>query len=303
MIGRVATFVQGAWLMRADMAIQSKLADVQVQESSGRKAETFGGIAGDAAQALDVQGQVSRLTADSKNANAAMNQLQAAYSTVGDMASLATTIESQLASMMSVAGGATDVASRQQQATNWLADLAAMANQTSGGVHLFSGQATDAPAVDLSSPGYDPTPAPATPDTTYFKGSTTPLSYVGSDGRRVTLAPTADAPAFEQLFRAVSLFAAAPTTTATLQQAYDLVGQSVAGLGLMQQTLSASTTSLNDLVTQNSAKIDALNKIGADLTGADLSQAAVLVSQYQTQIEALYSTIAKLSSLSLTKYL
>ncbi|MDR9866067.1 hypothetical protein, partial [Pseudomonas baetica] len=91
------------------MAIQSKLADVQVQESSGRKAETFGGIAGDAAPARDVQGQVSRLTADSKNANAAMNQLQAAYSTVGDMASLATTIESQLASMMSVAGGATDV--------------------------------------------------------------------------------------------------------------------------------------------------------------------------------------------------
>ena len=29
----------------------------------------------------------------------------------------------------------------------------------------------------------------------------------------------------------------------------------------------------------------------------------MLVSQYQTQIEALYSTIAKLSSLSLTKYL
>lgn len=303
MLSRVATFVQSNYLMNADMAVQAKLADVQSQESSGFKSETFSGISGDAVQALNIQSQVSRLTADNANANTAVNYLQTAYSTVGDISSLATTIKSQLATMLSGTASATDASSRQQQAANWLNDLAAMLNTTSGGSYVFSGQATDVAPVNLSASAYNPTASPTTPDTGYYQGATTGLTFVSSDGRTVGLGATADDPAFETLLRAVELISANPTSNTSLQQAYDLVGQSISGLGVMQESLSARTNSLNDMVSANTSKIDTLNKINTDLTGADLSQAAVLVSQYQTQIEAIYSTIAKLSTMSLTKYL
>lgn len=303
MVARIATFANATALIQASLKTQSKLADQQSAEATGLKSTTFGGLGGDAAKLLDVQGQSARLKADSSAATSAGDLVQTAYSAVGDIANLATQVRTQLSAALSgtTSSGVTPITAAQAKA--WLASLQGSLNTELGGHYVFGGQADDRAPVDFSSSAYDPTSAPDTVDTAYFKGSSAPRTLTTSDGQKVQISTTADSSGFEGLARALSLIAAAPTDSTTLQTAYDQVTQAVSDIAQSQASLSTQAQALSDISTNAQTKTTTLDNLATDLNGADLSTAAVLVTQYQTQLEALYQTIGKLSSDSLLKYL
>jgi flagellar hook-associated protein 3 FlgL len=119
----------------------------------------------------------------------------------------------------------------------------------------------------------------------------------------VGLSVSASASAFEQLARAIATVAANPSDTDAIASAYALSGAALTGVGTLQETIAIQASSLASATDRNTAKIDAIDSLVTDLKGADLTEAAVLTTQYQTQLEALFSMISTLSSLSLSKYL
>lgn len=298
MISRVSSFAQTSAMTAASLKIQARLADQQTQTASGLKSQTYGGIARSTASVLTLSNQSARLTADNTAASSAAAYVQAAYSAVGEIADLATTIKTQLASMMS--SSTLDASTTGQYAADWLTDLQALLNSQQGGTYLFSGQATDTAPVDFTATGYDPT---AGADTTYYSGATTGRTYSSSEGQTVSLSVSAGSSAFEQLARAIAMVAANPSDTDAIASAYALSGTALTGIGTLQETVAIQASSLASVTDRNTAKIDAIDALVTDLKGADLTEAAVLTTQYQTQLEALFSMISTLSSLSLSKYL
>jgi flagellar hook-associated protein 3 FlgL len=298
MLTRIGTFSHTSAMISASLRTQAKLADQQTKEATGLKSTSFGGLSKDAASVLKLASQSSRLTADNTAANSASSYVQAAYSAVGEIADLATSIKSQLASLMSAT--TLDSASLATYAQGWLEDLQTQLNGDLGGVYLFSGDDVDTAPVDFSDVTYDPT---TSGDTGYYQGSATGRVFTASDGSKTALSVSADNAAFEELARALSSIIANPSDATVLSSAIDLVGESVTDLGGVQESLGVQAASLSSLVERNTTKIDTLDSLASGLKDADLSQAAVLVVQYQTQLEALYSTISSLSSVSLLKYL
>jgi flagellar hook-associated protein 3 FlgL len=284
-------------MLAASLKVQAKLADQQSQTASGVKSQTYGGMAKSAASVLTLSGQSARLTADNAAASAGAAYVQAAYSAVGEIADLATTIKSQLASMMS--SSTLDAAAAGQYAADWLSDLQTLLNSQQGGVYLFSGQATDIAPVDFTATGYDPTVGA---DSSYYQGASTGRTYSDSEGRTVGLSVSADASAFEQLARAIATVAADPTDADAIADAYTLAGTALTGIGTLQETISIQASSLEAVTDRNTATIDAIDSLVSTMKDADLTEAAVLTTQYQTQLEALFSMISTLSSLSLSKY-
>ena len=298
MLNRVATFAHTSAMTAASLKVQAKLADQQDQTASGLKSQTYGGMAQSTASVLTLSNQSARLTADNTAATRAAGFVQAAYSALGEISDLATTIKTQLASMMSSSTLDADTAG--QYAADWLTDLQALLNSKQGGTYLFAGQATDTAPVDFTAAGYDPT---AGADTSYYGGSTTGRTYSTSEGQTVSLSVSANASPFEQLARAIATVAANPSDPDAIASAYALSGTALTGVGTLQETIAIQASSLQTITDRNTAKVDAIDDLVTNLKGADLTQAAVLTTQYQTQLEALYSMISKLSSMSLTKYL
>ncbi|ADG08942.1 flagellar biosynthesis protein FlgL [Caulobacter segnis] len=298
MITRIGTFAHSNALIAASLRTQAKLADQQTQESTGLKSTSFGGLGTDVASLLRMSSQSTRLTADNGAAQTASAYVQSAYAAVGDIADLANTIKSQLAAQIS--GTSLDGDSLAAYARGWLDDLQTQLNSQVGGVYLFGGEAVDAAPVDFSSADYDPT---AVGNTGYYQGASTTRTFASVDGSKISLSITAQAGGFEQLARALSMVIADPGDSDTLSAAFDLVGEAVSGVGAVQEGLGVQASQLSSLISRNETKIDTLDDLASQLKGADLAQAAVLVTNYQTQLEALYSTIGTLSSSSLLKYL
>lgn len=304
MVTRIGTFSNANTLIQASMTVQSQLAIAQQQTATQVKATTFSGLGGDAGQLLNLNGQSARVKEDGAAATTAGNVVQAAYSAVGNISDITTQVRTRLSAALSgtYATGVTPITA--EQAQSWLSSLQSALNTQIGGQYVFGGQATDHAPVNFSS--YDPTTAanPATtPDTGYFSGSSTVRTLTTSTGQNVQISTTADSSGFEQLARALKMLAANPTDQTTLQSAYSLVGQATSDIAQSQATLSDQAATLNTISTNATTQTTTLNNLATTLNGADMAQAAVLVSQYQTQLEALYQTIGQLSSLSILKYI
>jgi len=301
MIGRVSTFSEISYLMTLNMSAQAKLTDAQTQESSGLKAQTYGALSGDVSKLLNIDNQISRLTTDGANATTALSSMQETYSVIGSVTDLGATMLSSLSGYMS--GTSTDSATVAASAKSWLSQLTNLLNTQYAGAYLFSGQASDTAPVDTTSSSYDPTAAPTSADTGYYQGSASGATYAGSDGFSVTTSVQADDPGFEKLFRALSLIAASPSSSSTLSQAYDLIQQGDSEVATARATLSNASSALTSYQEDASTKVTTLGSLASGLKNADLSAATVLVTNYQTQLEASYATITKLTSVNLAKYL
>ena len=302
MVSRIGTFANTNMLVQASLKLQARLADQQAQEASGLKSTSFSGLKGDAGKVLNLQAQTARLEAESATANAAAADVQSAYSAVGDITDLATTVRARLSAGLS-STTVTSTAITAEDAKGWLQTLQSALNTEVGGRYVFSGQAVDRAPVDFTDAGYDPTSSPDEADTGYYQGSSTRRQLTTTGGSTIQVSIGADAPGFEALARALSLLASAPGDQSTLSKVYDQVSSALTDLATTQATLSNQAAALDTLTSENSVKVTTAKNLASDLKGADLSTAAVMVTQYQTQLEAIYSAIGKLASDSILKYL
>jgi flagellar hook-associated protein 3 FlgL len=301
MIGRVATFSEVNYLMSLNMSTQTALNTAETQESSGLQAQTYGALSGDVSKVLNIDNQITRLTADGTNATTALSGMQETYSVLGDVTDLASTMLSDLSGYMS--GTGVDSTTVSASAQSWLSQLTDLMNTRYAGSYLFAGQANDTAPVDTASSSYSPTTDPTAADTGYYQGSSAGATYAGSDGFTVATSVQADAPGFEKLFRALSLIVASPSSSSTLSQAYSLIQTGESEVSDSQAQLATNSSALTNYQEDASTKVTTLTTLASSLKDADLSAATVAVTNYQNQLEASYSTLSKLLSVNLAKYL
>src|SRR6056297_3038379 len=88
MVDRVATFSQSGALLQDLMRLQSKYAMSTLQESSGLKSDTYDGIGSETQRLLNLESEYSQITAQSENAQVALDRVNMMYDSVSSMLGL-----------------------------------------------------------------------------------------------------------------------------------------------------------------------------------------------------------------------
>lgn len=88
-----------------------------------------------------------------------------------------------------------------------------------------------------------------------------------------------------------------------MSEAYDLATGAIDGMTAVQGGMSLAAERIEEDLYRESNVAAMAETTLADLTAVDVAQATVELEHYQTLLEASYSAIAKVSSLSLADYL
>jgi flagellar hook-associated protein 3 FlgL len=297
---RVASFAASNSLMQQAMRIQAQETTVTAQEASGLKSTTYGDLGASSGKLVSLQASITRSKAYSAAATGADARVQQMYSSVGKMIDTLTSFKTDLASFDETSAS-TDNTTLISNAKSTLSSLVAEMNTTYAGNYVFAGSAVDTKPVDVSA--MTAQTDPTTADTSYYKGDDTVASVKVGDDTTVSYGVTADNAAFEAGIRALNTISAGKTDTASITSASNLVDSAMTGLTTIQSQLSLNSKALESAVTDQSDYQSFVSSSVTDLDSVDVAQAASDLSNYTTQLQAAYSAIGKIQSLSLASYL
>jgi flagellar hook-associated protein 3 FlgL len=307
-IGAVSTFLFNDQ-SRTDLSqLQTQLANLQAEVSSGNRASDLSGFGGASSQQiLSTQNLMAQTTA---NANVAKG-LDARFTTIdqslGSAQSAGETLRQSVLSAIGNNNGAGLSAALQTAFDSARTAL----NTTYQGQALFGGERGDATPINVSSLS---NLAAAPSVSAIFDESARPqTANVGSGSFAV--APTASTVS-SGLFDAMrtlqqTITAAGGSLSSPLTAAQTTALQGVAAaLSTAGQTLTAAQGANGDLqkrvetsATNLSNQADMLKNTVGTIAGADLASVATQISALQTQYQAVAQTYSQLSRLSLLSYL
>ncbi|MBS1182327.1 MAG: hypothetical protein H6Q99_2207 [Proteobacteria bacterium] len=295
---RVATFASSDRLLQAALKVQAKQSEATLQEASGQISEDYGGLGSSAGSVVSLQSSISMSKAYADAASTAGDRVEAMYDAVD---SIIEQITSMKATLSSFASTSSDTDELQVTAEEMLESLASLMNTQLSGRYLFSGSAVDTAPVDLDS--LASASSPSSSDTSYYQGDDAITSVKVSSEQTVTYGVTADDENFEKALRALSLVAAGATDDETLSEARDLLDEAISGLATVQTRLSLNASALETAISDQETYQDFASDLVTDLSGVDVAVVAAEMSVYETQLQAAYSAIGTIASLTLSSYL
>ncbi|VIO76433.1 hypothetical protein CI1B_64380 [Bradyrhizobium ivorense] len=301
MMMRVATFAQSDQMIASALRTQAVMANEQVQESSGLKAEDFGGYGSSAGRVINLQVSVTRSQSYIDAAKLADSKVQVMYSAVGSMTDIVTQLRTQLSA--ATTGSSTATASVVNYAQQALAQMQGLLNTQYDGEYVFSGARTDTAPVDLTSFASG-AGSLTTADTSYYQGDSEIASVRVSDSQSVAYGVTADSSAFEQVMRLLKFVGNSPSLSASdVSQALDLASDALDATSTVQAKLSTTASQIEAVSASQSDYQNFAQTLSTDLTSVDVAAVTAQLSTYQAQLTASYSAISKIQSLNLASYL
>lgn len=297
MVGRVATFAHSSKLLSLAMQTQSRLAEKQVQEASGLISSTYGGLGADAGSVVNLEVSLTRAQSYLSSAQTALSRVEMMYSAVGGISDILTSIRS------SVNGVITEdqLSDLQALAASYLEDISSLLNTRYEGRYLFGGGMTSSAPVDTGS--YVVTDLD-TADTSYYSGDSVIQSVRISADRELSYGVTGDNAAFEETLRVLSYLAnAADLTVADLPEISEALVSAQDKVIAVQSTLSIKAASLETAITREEDYITAISETINSKKSVDVVALAAEIATMETQLQASYSIIGKLSNFSLLDYL
>jgi len=296
---RISTSTLNSSLMNAAMQAESTYGQASTQEATGLVSQDYGGLGSSAGHLLSLEDQLNQVQNYAAEATSVGNKVQSMYSSIGDMVTAMTSLEATLSSAMSANASGLTNTSLQSTGTGALNKLTSALNSQYGSDYLFSGTATQTAPVSLTS--YAPTSAS---DTSYYQGTSTTNSVRLSSSQTLSYGVTANNSAFSQaLYAAYSVSQVSTTDTAGLQAAYDAAKTAVTELSSLQANVSQSSSTLTNTASRQASVATYLTTAISDIKNVDTAAITAKVSQYQTQLTASYSAIAKVAKISLATYL
>jgi flagellar hook-associated protein 3 FlgL len=300
MMERVSSWGLGQSLLRSAMAVQARLAEKQGENASGLKGESYADLSADSARLISMESDLSRLRTRADNTRTALDRVEAMHSALGSMVDLAGDLRSTLSGLLSSTDGTVDYASVGQ---GLLDDLAGLMNLQVDGRYLFGGGRTTSAPVDVSLLSVPATPSTA--DAAYYLGDGAVQSVTVSDQSTIGYGVTAGESGFEKILRAANILAHIDSSNPdddAVSGAYDLATEALDGLLAAQGRLSVDAGRLEASQERQDTAITLLGDRISDAKSVDVAAVTVQISQLQTILEASYSALSKISSLSLTKF-
>ena len=301
MMMRIATFALSDQMVAGALRTQATMANLQVQESSGLKSETFAGYGSDTQHVVNLQVSVARAQSHIDAATLADSKVQVMYSAVGSMTDIITQLRTQLSA--ATTGGSTETSSAISSAQQLLTQMGSLLNTQYDGKYLFGGARDSTAPVDLTSFASG-TGSTTTADTSYYKGDGEIASVRVADDQTVSYGVTADNSAFEQVMRTLKFVAnSSSLSSSDITRALDLASNALSATTAVQAKLSSAATQIESASALQSDYRSFAQTLSSDLTGVDVAAVTAQLSTYQTQLTASYSAIAKIQGLNLASYL
>lgn len=138
---------QSQMIMQQLVQMRSQFDDLQRQLSTGQKSATYAGLGVDRGVTVSLNSQLSALGSFDDTIQNVMARTNIMQTALGNMTDITTTVKSAMVQANGVSDGS-GAAIAQQTAQSSLDQLLALLNSQSGDRYLFSGRATDQPAVE-----------------------------------------------------------------------------------------------------------------------------------------------------------
>jgi flagellar hook-associated protein 3 FlgL len=304
---RVATLAQSQLIQSYIADTQARLQSTQIQVSTGQTAQRYAGIADQANTLVNLEATDARTQQYVANNKIVASRLNAMDTTLSQLSDIATKLKTLLVNANN--GSDASQMGLNQQATDLLNQAAGLLNSKFGDVYLFGGARTDTPPVDLSAAGYS-APAssyPSNVDTGYYQGDSTKLIARAGDNFDVTYGVTANQGGFEELIRSLQLTATATTSPtidhARLTEALSVLNSAVQDLPTIRAGIGAAGNAIDQANNEHTTLSIYLEQNITDIKAVDVPAALTRMSADQTMLQAAYTTIVKLSGLSLASFM
>lgn len=321
---RVSSYALTQLMQSQTLGVQQRLADLQIQASSGMKAQSYTGIASDAHQLVSLEIASSQTAQYLKTNQTIDARLQSMETSVSDIIGAATQFRTLLINALNNSNSG-DLAI-DSEAGNFRQQVANLLNLQVDGRYLFAGSRTNVKPVDLAGwtapPSLTPPLSPPLPtyESEYYKGDSQVMSASIDANLTIDYGLTADDPAFEYLLRAAYYVETAGPQPSqdTLETALALVNTALGtesgnaqravpaltrDVNDLQSTIGASRRSIEEANTRHNDFSLYLDQNISDIKTVDVAQTLTQVSSYQTQLQASYMTLSQISQLSLLNYL
>ncbi|MFP4098535.1 MAG: hypothetical protein ACLFP8_06065 [Alphaproteobacteria bacterium] len=300
MVDRVSTYAQSGSLLKDLMQLQSQYAKGVLQQSSGFISDTYDEIGSDTQRLLNFESEYSEISAQSENAQIAMDRVEIMYDNVSLMLDL---ISLSLGDIAAALGGTTvDGSYISAELQQGIEELASRLNAQSDSTYLFAGGAS-IPPVNLNDPDYALVVDPLIADTEYYQGGDYTFQVQASSGLTVDYGVRADNSGFEKALRAYNLALNNPEDEATLREAYALMSEGFEEINTMQTILSSQATTLDNQIDNNTEELALLDGLISNIKQADLAEVTMKLAELETQLEASYAVATKLLQLNLYDYI
>ena len=300
-IGRVSTYGLQQTTLRDSARTQEQLSQLQIQLSSGLKAQTFEGIANQTEQYLQLDSRISRTRLFTENNQVAITRMQTTDNILSQSIETVTSLKSLIMQRRNgaIAG---NMAFPEQLEGVWKR-LTAELNTTLEGRYLFSGTRTDTPPIK-SSP-FPTLRVDGVPDDGYYSGSSDDMTIRADDNIDITYNVRANEPAFQKVFAAMAMAKKGHETgnDQDLTKAFELAEQGLNEVISVRARVSSNKLSLEQIVERQNSLTLYWRGVKEEISNTDLVSVSTQVAVNQGVLQASFQAFARINSLRLVDFL
>lgn len=320
MVARVSTFAQQQVITNNALRTQRNVADLQVQIASGKKAQAFSGIADDAGRLVNLKSEVSQAEQFIQNITITEKRLDLMAFAMDQIEDIARKTRTDLAGAIN--GSAANDIQLPLLAQASLDQVVEILNTKDDSRFLFAGGEVNTKPVNLSNANYT-APAPGSPPTfvqtvelDYYEGDSVVQSTRADDGFSVSYGVLANESAFEKLIRTLDNVSNVTFTDPITAQEKTFLQDAMTELTELidnngtDKTLSDLRADIGlDRVVLDSLRDKHTNFLQfaqdsiSEIENVNTAEAVSLLNFEQIQLEASFTTIARIQTLSLSNFL
>ena len=309
MVTRVTNLAANRLVQSMVLKSQDRINDAQLQLSSQQNSQDYRGIATDANSLVNVESSSRRIDQFIKDNTFINMRIETMLNSMEFVKEALVDIRKIVRDFLEE-GVITDGLDKDEISQLKMDEIQSFLNVKMNGRFVFAGAKTDTKPVeagDLSSaPRFISNVTTAEPDF-YYKGDDTQIKARIDEGVTLDYGVSANDEGFEKLIRAIRIVRSTNLTdtdvNAKFQHALDLLMESEDQIqatqlrtGLKFQQLDKTTRNLTDTKA-------ILDGIVTDIERADTFKVVSELNQVQNQLEASFSTVVRVNSLNLVKFL
>lgn len=302
MVGKISSYSLQQSLLRDTTRTQQDIAALQKQLSSGLKSDTFSGLGTNVEQFTDLESRLSRGQGYIDGTNLIAGRLDITDNAIGSIIETATDLKNLIALRRNSAIG--DSLAFQTQIEGKWQQLVSQMNISVEGRYLFSGTATNIPAVDATN--FPVLEVDGVADTSYYLGSDDDITTRIDDNVDITYNVRANDPAFQKIFAGLAMarkFGTHAGDNAEMQQAYDFVAQGVDAMIGVRAVVNANKVNVLNTADRLQSQQLYWKGLKEGISNADIVALSTEVAINQGILQAAFQAFARISSLKLSDFL
>jgi len=301
-VNRISTYNLNQSLLRDTTKSQLDLFALQNQLSSGLKSSDHAGLGTQVQSFADLESRMSRAQSYINGSTVVSGRLDITDNALSSLIETATNTKNLISLRRNSALG-DSVAYDTQLVGQWQA-LVSQLNITMEGRYIFSGSATNTPAVDTEN--FPQLQEDGVPDLGYYNGSDQDMSVRIDDNVNVTYNVRADDPAIQKIFAGLAMarkYGEQAGESEQMKKAYDLIAEGTDALIGVRAKVNANKVT----VSQNTERLESQQLywkgLKEGISNTDIVAVSTQVAVNQGILQASFQAFARISALKLSDFL